>query len=106
LSTFIQAGQRENRRSSRTRVESTVARLLDELGSSYQRNVSIGRYNVDFLVGETTIIECYGDYWHCNPALYTSEFYHRSLHITAAEKWQRDQFRQEELKKQGYSSFR
>lgn len=53
-------------------------------------------------MGRKTSIECYGDYWHCNPALYEPDFYHRSLHFTAAEKWRRDQVRQRQLTKQGY----
>lgn len=68
----------------------------------YQRNIQIGRYNVDFLVEESTIIECFGDYWHCNPGLYGPDFYHRSLHITAEEKWQRDDMRRKCLEEQGY----
>lgn len=102
LTMFIQAGQRHNKRSARTKVENAVADMLDRLNVTYQRNVPIGRCNVDFLVGRETIIECYGDYWHCNPALYEPDFYHRSLHFTAAEKWQHDQVQQRQLTEQGY----
>jgi len=104
LDTFIQAGQRHNKRSAGTKVENAVADMLDNLKVIYQRNVPIGRYNVDFLVREKTIIECYGDYWHCNPDLYEPDFYHRSLHYTAAEKWQRDQVRLHRLTEQGYDA--
>lgn len=79
-----------------------MAGVLSELGLLYERNVQLGRYNVDFLVKEKTIIECFGDYWHCNPMLYEPDFYHRSLHITAEEKWQRDNGRRKQLEAQGY----
>jgi very-short-patch-repair endonuclease len=34
--------------------------------------------------------------------LYEPDFYHRSLHITAEEKWQRDDGRRKQLEAQGY----
>jgi G:T-mismatch repair DNA endonuclease (very short patch repair protein) len=101
LSAFIAAGQVHNRRSSKTRIEILVAQLLDELGLEYSQNVQIGRYNVDFVVGGT-IVECYGDFWHCNPALWSEGDYNRSLHLTAREKWERDRLRQVRLQGQRY----
>jgi very-short-patch-repair endonuclease len=102
LTSFIESGQRYNKKSSKTKIENSMASVLSELGLVYERNVQIGRYNVDFLIKPKTIIECFGDYWHCNPMTYESDFYHRSLHITAEEKWQRDSGRRKELEAQGY----
>jgi G:T-mismatch repair DNA endonuclease (very short patch repair protein) len=76
--------------------------MLDGLGVAYLQNVQIGRYNVDFLIG-TTIIECYGDFWHCNPALWPAGRYNGSLHVTAGEKWARDAARRSTLEQQGYT---
>lgn len=90
LASFIAAGQRSNKRSSKTRIEQLVAGTLRELGVSFTQNQQIGRYNVDFRLGDGTVIECYGDFWHCNPAVYEPTFYNKSLHITAQEKWARD----------------
>lgn len=101
LEAFIAAGQRSNKRNQKTRIETVVAAMLDRLGVKYRQNAQIGRYNVDFLVG-TVIIECYGDFWHCNPAIWPPGRYNGSLHVTAAEKWARDAGRQSVLERQGY----
>jgi very-short-patch-repair endonuclease len=102
LEAFIAAGQRHNKKNQKTRIEALVAEMLDRIGAGYRQNVQIGRYNVDFVVG-TLIIECYGDFWHCNPALWPPERYNGSLHATAAEKWARDAARQSVLEQQGYA---
>ncbi|HEX5871736.1 MAG TPA: hypothetical protein VFY65_15015 [Longimicrobium sp.] len=102
LEAFIAAGQRHNKKNHRTRIETLLAAMLDRMGAGYRQNVQIGRYNVDFVVG-TLIIECYGDFWHCNPALWPPERYNGSLHVTAAEKWARDAARQSVLEQQGYT---
>jgi very-short-patch-repair endonuclease len=101
LEAFIAAGQRHNKKNQKTRIETLVAGMLDRLGVAYQQNVQIGRYNVDFIVG-TIIIECYGDFWHCNPVFWPPDRYNGSLHATAAEKWARDAARRAVLLQQGY----
>ncbi|HEY0018175.1 MAG TPA: hypothetical protein VGC13_17810 [Longimicrobium sp.] len=101
LEAFIAAGQRHNKKNQKTRIESLVAAMLDQMGVDYRQNVQIGRYNVDFMIG-STIIECYGDFWHCNPALWPAERYNGSLHPTAGQKWARDAGRRSTLEQQGY----
>ena len=102
LRAFIAAGQRSNKKNQKTRIEKIVAAMLDRLGAQYLQNVQIGRYNVDFLIG-LSIVECYGDFWHCNPALWPAERYNGSLHVTAGEKWARDAARRTALEQQGYT---
>ena len=102
LTSWIAAGQAHNRRASKTRIENIMAGLLDDLRVAYQRNVQLGRYNVDFLVAGTLVIECFGDYWHCNPIQFAADAYHRSLHLAASEKWQRDAERAARIEAQGY----
>jgi G:T-mismatch repair DNA endonuclease (very short patch repair protein) len=102
LAAFIEAGQRHNKKNQKTRIETLVADMLDRLGLPYRQNVQVGRYNVDFVVGET-VIECFGDFWHCNPALWPADRYNRSLHLTAAEKWARDEARAATLQRQGFA---
>lgn len=101
LAAFIAAGQRHNKKNQKTRIETLVAGMLAKLGFAYRQNVQIGRYNVDFIVG-STIIECFGDFWHCNPTLWPADRYNRSLHMTAAEKWARDAARKAALQEQGF----
>jgi very-short-patch-repair endonuclease len=79
-----------------------MASLLTEHAITFERNVQIEQYNVDFLIGRTTIIECYGDYRHCNPMIYADDYYHETLHQSAQQKHQRDTLRQAHLEALGY----
>jgi G:T-mismatch repair DNA endonuclease (very short patch repair protein) len=90
LASFIVAGQRHNKGAARTEIEEVVAEGLARLGCAFQRNVQLGRYNVDFVVGPDLIIGCFGDFWHCSPQLYRPSDFNPSLKMTAAEKWGRD----------------
>jgi hypothetical protein len=63
--------------------------------------VQNGRYNVDF-VADAVIIECFGDFWHCNPALWSADRYNPSLHTTAGDKWARDAIPRSSLERQGF----
>jgi len=55
-----------------------------------------------FIPSIKKIIECYGDYWHCNPLKYKSNFYNKSVHLPAKEIWDRDKKRIDFLVKNGY----
>ncbi len=48
------------------------------------------------------VIECYGDYWHCNPKKYKSDYYNKSLRMTAKEKWDKDAIKTNKLMSVGY----
>ena len=102
---LVAAGLAANRRSSQTAAERIVGRLLDALGLPARRNVMIGRKNVDFLIGERLVVECFGDYWHCNPMVYVAGWYNKSLKCTAAEKWALDWARCRDLTAAGYEVF-
>jgi len=56
----------------------------------------------DFLINEKTIIECYGDYWHCNPSIYSENYNHSKLLKTAKEIWEFDNYRESLLIAAGY----
>lgn len=85
LKNFIEAGQHANKRSKDTKIEAVVASLLSRLGVAYEHTYKIGQYYVDYTVGRK-VIECYGDYWHCNPRQYADTTYNKSLHMTCLEK--------------------
>jgi G:T-mismatch repair DNA endonuclease (very short patch repair protein) len=55
-----------------------------------------------FIPSKNLIVECYGDYWHCNPDIYKEDFYNKSLKMTAKETWNRDSIRISLLKSSGY----
>jgi len=52
------------------------------------------------IVHNSRAIEFNGDYWHCNPALYKGNFYHKHADITANEMWERDRIKINALHKE------
>jgi len=84
-------------------LEATVAEILDQLYVTYEHDVPIGKYRVDFLVG-TKIIECNGDYWHCNPVKYSPDYYHKARKRLAKSIWVKDDHRRNTLIEEGYSA--
>lgn len=48
------------------------------------------------------IIECYGDYWHCNPIKYKEDYFNSRLHKMAKEVWDHDANRIKILTDLGY----
>ena len=85
-----------------SKIESRVAQYLDDLSIEYVQNCPVGKYNVDFLIRDTYIIECYGGYWHCDPRKYESDYFNRGLKCEAHVKWAKDQHRQSELESMGH----
>lgn len=76
--------------------------LCDILNLSSQLCISsdVG-YVYDMHVGNK-IIEYNGDYWHCNPLIYESEFFNKSIKMTAGEKWRKDDKKIKYAESQGY----
>lgn len=60
------------------------------------------KYWVDIKI-KNNIIECYGDYWHCNPVRYNENYYHTKIRKTAKEIWERDKIRELNLKSLNYN---
>ena len=83
-------------------IEQKVETILESLNIPYERQVTIDKYTVDFLVDKKYIVECYGDFWHCNPHQYTSSYFNRGKKKTAEEIWERDTQRKEHFEKMGY----
>jgi len=83
-------------------IEQKMMGLLTAMNLSYESQATIDNYNVDFLIDGKYIVECYGDYWHCNPSRYAADYYNRGKKKTAAEIWKRDEQRKRELESMGY----
>lgn len=96
---FIKAGCKK---SSNTTIEKKVHLMMIDNGfSELEQNTQVGIYNVDFLLGNS-IVECFGDYWHCRPGKYEATYFHKQLKMTAEEKWEKDRIKIDFLKEKGY----
>lgn len=84
---------------------------LFDIFKSYDIDVS-GQYMIrdterkkrcvfDFRVGNK-LIEFNGDFWHCNPILYDSSYFHPRMKKTAKEIWERDSERLKFAEDMGY----
>ena len=77
-----------------------------DLGDCYLINkIKIKLENRTFfpdIVIDKTIIECYGDYWHCNPEKYDENYKHTKINKTAKEIWETDVKRKNILENAGY----
>jgi very-short-patch-repair endonuclease len=83
-------------------IETKVYNILKALKLPVKVNCQIDKYNVDFLVDEKYIIECYGDFWHCNPSKYEPDFFNRGKKKTAKDIWERDSCRKNKFEAMGY----
>lgn len=54
------------------------------------------------IVRGSVIIECMGDYWHCNPAKYKHDYYQKNRMLSAEEIWMDDAIRADILASHGY----
>jgi hypothetical protein len=70
--------------------------LLEEYLPDVNKSVDI------YISSKKKIIECYGDYWHCNPKKYAPDYYNKSIKMTAQEKWNKDAERICQLTSYGY----
>ena len=84
------------------KIEQKVFDLLKNLRVKFQTQVEIDKYNVDFLVNDKYIIECYGDFWHCNPQKYSPNYFNKGKRKTAKEIWERDLERKKRFEELGY----
>lgn len=84
------------------KIEQTVSSILSRMNIPFEEQVAVDRYTVDFLVNNKYIVECYGDFWHCNPQQYTSSYFNKGKKKTAEEIWQRDMERKKKFEEMGY----
>lgn len=94
--------KKEKKVREKTTIETKVEKILQSLSIPYEPQATIDKYTVDFLVDKKYIVECYGDYWHCNPHQYTSSYFNKGKKKTANEIWTRDMERKAQFEKMGY----
>jgi G:T-mismatch repair DNA endonuclease (very short patch repair protein) len=81
----------------------TVYETLDKNDWQIEYPVPGTTYTVDFFNLKTNeIIECCGDYWHCNPNIFEESFYNKRVHKTAKQIWNENGRRIKELEDLGY----
>lgn len=87
--------------------------VFDFLDSYYddiirEKMVVIGskKYFPDILINGNIIVECYGDYWHCNPDMYESDFLNKHKNKSAKDIWRMDDIREQQLKNDGFYFFK
>ncbi len=74
--------------------------LIDYFDIKNNIRIYVGNsFLIPDIVYNNKIIELFGDYWHCNPLLYESEYYHKQIRKNAKEIWCSDNNRIKLLEK-------
>lgn len=79
--------------------------LIDAgLYAGFASEVSVAGFVVDEAdLDRKLILEFFGDYYHCNPRKYTDpQFYNRTIHMTAEQRWLYDRRRLAAFHKKGF----
>lgn len=96
-------------RSNGTRITKGQQKIYDILKDKYpdallEYQVLELKISADiYIPSKNLILEYYGDYWHCNPKFYTSEFYNKSLKKLAVDIWKKDLDRETKIRELGYN---
>jgi hypothetical protein len=80
--------------------------LLYGKSEKFIKNKENRVYKFDLTLSNSRkIIEFNGDYWHCNPSIYSEDYYNKVKKMTAREIWDYDIDKNETAKEYGYSIF-
>lgn len=86
--------------------EKEIKKKLEELGYSVKAQFQIGSLKYDLLLNELNIlIEYNGDYWHCNPKKYDSNYFHKKKKLHAKDIWHHDLLKKIIAEEKGYKLF-
>ncbi len=90
--------------SSSSKPEMIIFNILKELKYDVKKTYRINHYICDiFIIELNLIIEYNGDYWHCNPKRFDSNYLHPHKKKLAKEIWGDDNIRIDNLKNYGYN---
>ena len=74
--------------------EKKIEEIIKSLGYEVKRTYKVNEYVCDIYVPEfNLIIEYNGDYWHCNPNKYDSNYIHPHKKKTSFQIWNEDKIR-------------
>jgi G:T-mismatch repair DNA endonuclease (very short patch repair protein) len=86
--------------------EKEVRKVFTDLGYKTIPQFGIGSLRYDILLVDFNIlIEYNGDYWHCNPNKYKSDYYNKKKSMFAWELWKHDKRKKELSEENGYKLF-
>lgn len=86
--------------------EALSARLPDEVVEIEKmvcKAAGKERYADILIPGIGVVVELYGDYWHCNPKKFSSQFFHHVKKLTVTQIWEDDRIRETQLRDAGYN---
>jgi G:T-mismatch repair DNA endonuclease (very short patch repair protein) len=88
--------------------ELDVRQTLIENGFTIETNRVIkkplGGYIYPDIIISNTVIECNGDFFHCNPEIYDENFKNPKTGLTAKQIWERDKFKNDTYVAAGYNT--
>jgi G:T-mismatch repair DNA endonuclease (very short patch repair protein) len=86
--------------------EIKIKSILEGLGYNLETQFPINTLRYDFLLKDyNVIIEFNGDYWHCNPEKYESNYFNKKKNKLAHELWENDKIKKELAIENGYKFF-
>jgi G:T-mismatch repair DNA endonuclease (very short patch repair protein) len=88
----------------KSKKETELCNILKKMGFKVVSSLRVDTKICDIFVPELNlIIEYFGDYWHCNPIKYNSEYYNTKKKLLAKEIWKYDESKLELIKSYGYN---
>jgi len=75
----------------RSKIEKLIIKELKEKGFDVVHSYRINKKIYDIYIPKLKmLIEFNGDYWHCNPKRYSSDYFNVKRNMTAQEIWKKD----------------
>jgi very-short-patch-repair endonuclease len=94
--------------SSNTKIERIIMSVLENYNIEYLHQYKgVPSIIADFYLPEfNLIIECDGDYWHCNPIKYKEEYVVGPKKLSAKQIWEHDEIKNQKYIVRGYNLLR
>jgi len=88
---------------SESKKEKLLKDILEQQGFEVTTQLRIEPFRYDlFIESRNTIVEFNGNYWHCNPEKYSSDYFNKKKSMYAHEIWARDAARKSAAEAAGY----
>jgi G:T-mismatch repair DNA endonuclease (very short patch repair protein) len=88
----------------KSKKEKEICKLLKNMGYNVTPSLKVDTKICDIYIPEfNLIIEYFGDYWHCNPNKYSSDYHNVKKNLTAKQIWDYDKNKLELIKSYGYN---